>query len=157
MWLEECSGNRGVCGKQGFHSSTVTPMTSAGAGRVRTGNLCQWRLIYIPPNRAGLEDGSVWSIPVSTTDRCQEPQSTDYHVIYAPPTKKDPAELRVYTVGLTFRLRGGQLLQQSKPVRNHLMGKINENSKFLGNNRASNIDADAKQLREKWYPSQCKQ
>lgn len=63
MWLEERRGNRGVCGKQGFDGHPVTP---AGAGRVRTGN------------RAGPEDGSVGSIP--------EPESTEHHPIYAPPT-----------------------------------------------------------------------
>lgn len=156
MWLEECRGNRGVCGKQGFHSSMVTP----------------WPLQEQDGSKQAISANDNSSTTPPEQSRARRRQYVIHTCIYhwslsgarvhwtsrnlcPPPKKKDPAGLKVYTVGLTFRLGGWQLLQQSKPVCN-LMGKTNENTEFLGNNRASNMDADAKQLREKWYPSQCK-
>lgn len=141
-WKNAALGTEGSVVNKAFPGHPVTP---AGAGRVGTGNRAVWQGgIHTCIYHWWLSGARVhWTSP----NLCPP--------IHPPPKRIQQSSK--LTLWGTFRLRGRQLLQQSKPVRNHLIGEINKITKFLGNNRASNMDADAKQLREKWYPSQCKQ
>lgn len=76
---KNAEGNRGLSGKQGFHSPMVTPwplQEQHGCEQTSShvsGSLPVTTHLHTPPPQS--EEGRMWSIPVSATDGSQRPLS----------------------------------------------------------------------------------